>query len=189
MLPVIVISYTALFWAKLFISIIFIIVPVLIGGRLGRIYKQKAVHAEHATLDPVVTAGLGLLAFMLAFTFQITASRFADRKQLLLDEVTAIRTAYHNAGLLKDSARIECRRLLSEYIDIRAMAALGSITVESAGSRSEDIQDSLWLQAEALAREDRSSEVYSLFISSISQVINLHYLRFVVGLQYRIPTI
>jgi hypothetical protein len=132
---------------------------------------------------------LGLLAFMLAFTFQITSSRFDTRKQLLLDEVSAMRTAYLRAGLLKDTNRIQCRKLIGEYVDLRALVASDMSAIQKIVERSRGIQDSLWMQAKVLAEEDRSSEIYALFTTSINELIDLHNKRLVVSLQYRIPAV
>ena len=46
---------------------------------------------------------LGLLAFILAFTFGAATSRFDDKKQLLLDEVNAIGTTFLRTDFLSES--------------------------------------------------------------------------------------
>jgi hypothetical protein len=177
-----------IFLAMLIIPIALVLVPLWLGTRLGIRFKKKAKEMEpHAPVGSLVGAALGLLAFMLALTFQITASRFDTRKQLLLDEVTTMRTAYLRAGLLKEANRNECRKLLSEYVDLRVMLASDSKALQKVISRSKEIQDKLWLQVEALAGEDRSSEIYALFTTSINELIDLHNRRVVVALQYRIP--
>ncbi len=66
---------------------------------------------------------LGLLGFLLAFTFGLAASRFDTRRELLLNEVNAIGTCYLRAGLVPDYERVETRKLLQEYVHLRAEAA------------------------------------------------------------------
>ena len=66
---------------------------------------------------------LGLLAFMLAFTFGMSGSRFDARKQLVLDEASAVLRTYQRAQLLPEARRGTCRRLLEEYVDLRLRAA------------------------------------------------------------------
>ncbi len=171
------------------IPIALVLVPVWIGNKVGKAYRKNTLDTEHAPVGSVVGAALGLLAFMLAFTFQITSSRFDARKQLLLDEVAAMRTAYLRAGLLKDTNRIECRKLIAEYVDLRAIVSSNISAIQLVKGRSRAIQDSLWIQAESLAAEDRSSEIYALFTTSINELIDLHNKRMVVALQYRIPAI
>ena len=66
----------------------------------------------------MVAATLGLLAFILAFTFGLAASRFDSRMQVLLDEANAIGTTYLRAGMLPEQGK-QIRALLREYADAR----------------------------------------------------------------------
>ena len=67
-----------------------------------------------------------ILAFLLAFTFSISAARFDTRKQLVLDEATTIWAAYQQAGLIAEPHRTEVRQLLRH----RALdGALGDVTL------------------------------------------------------------
>src|SRR3954453_23419961 len=45
---------------------------------------------------------LGLLAFMLAFTFSITASRLAERKNLVAQQAIALGTCYLRTSLIPE---------------------------------------------------------------------------------------
>ena len=66
----------------------------------------------------MVGVTLGLLAFILAFTFGLASSRFDNRRQLLLDEANALGTTYLRAGMLPEWGE-EVRRLLRDYIGHR----------------------------------------------------------------------
>jgi hypothetical protein len=61
-----------------------VLIPILIGQRYGIYRSKKQEIKEHAQIGSVVGAAFGLLAFILAITFQIAANRFQDRKDLLL---------------------------------------------------------------------------------------------------------
>jgi hypothetical protein len=111
------------FWGVLLLTILFILVPIQIGQRLGRRAVKRAGELHDAPIGSVVGAALGLLAFMLAFTFQITTNRLDTRKQLLLDEVGSIRDAYLRAALLPEPQRTESRKLLRDYVDVRVEVA------------------------------------------------------------------
>jgi hypothetical protein len=69
----------------------------------------------------MVGATLGLLAFILAFTFGLAAARFGARREALLDEANAIGTTYSRAGMLPDRGE-EVRRLLRDYVAARLEA-------------------------------------------------------------------
>ena len=128
---------------------------------------------------------LGLLAFILAFTSGMTASRLDDRRQLLLQESNAIGTTDLRAGLLPQRQRDNIRRLLREYADVRLKGTVANIAETLA--QSEQLHRRLWSQAESLVQADMDSELRLLFITSLNEVIDLHQSRKTVGLLYRIP--
>ena len=69
----------------------------------------------------MVGAMLGLLAFILAFTFGLVAARFDTRRQVLLDEANAIGTTYLRAGMLPEQGE-KIRALLRDYVSVRLNA-------------------------------------------------------------------
>ena len=73
---------------------------IFLGYRIGSYHRKHSDNKDDAPIGSVVGATLGLLAFMLAFTFGISASRFDMRKQLLLDEVNAIGTEFLRTDFL-----------------------------------------------------------------------------------------
>lgn len=164
-----------------------VLVPILLGQRYGIYRKKRTEEAQHAPVGSVVGAAFGLLAFMLAITFQIAANRYDTRKQLLLEDVTNIRTGYLRAGLIPEPYRSNTKKFLVEYVD-RQVALAHDLTKLNAGlSRAQQILDTLWKYTEALAEQDRSSEVYALYTTSVNDMINSYNQRVSVALQYRIP--
>lgn len=169
------------------IPFIAVLVPILLGQRYGIYRKKKTEEAQHAPIGSVVGAAFGLLAFMLAITFQIAANRYDTRKQLLLEEVTNIRTGYLRAGLIPEPYRSNTKKFLVEYVDLRVDLAHDLSKLNAGLSRSQQILDSLWKYTEALAEQDRSSEVYALYTTSVNDIIDSYNQRVSVALQYRIP--
>jgi hypothetical protein len=133
----------------------------------------------------IVAAGLGLLAFLLAFTFGMAASRFDTRRGLVLDEANAIGTTYLRAALLPEPHRTEIRTLLRDYVDLRLEAVQPGMSVP-ARERSEELQSRLWAQAVVVA-EKQPTPITGLFIQSLNEVIDLHAKRVTMGLRNRIP--
>ena len=164
-----------------------VLVPILLGQFYGNYRKKKSEDVPHAPVGAVVGAAFGLLAFMLAITFQIAANRYDTRKQLLLEEVTNIRTGYLRAGLIPEPYRSSTKKYLVEYVDLRVDFANDLSKMNLALSRSQQILDSLWKYTETLAEQDRSSEVYALYTTSVNDMIDSYNQRIAVGLQYRIP--
>jgi hypothetical protein len=83
-----------------------------IGYRLGRWRHRRAVDEKPNPVGAMVASILGLLAFMLAFTFSLAASRFDARRQIVIEEANAIGTTYLRARLLPEPERSEIARLL-----------------------------------------------------------------------------
>ena len=169
------------------IPFISVLVPILLGQFYGNYRKKKSEEVPHAPVGAVVGAAFGLLAFMLAITFQITANRFDTRKELLLAEATNIRSTYLRAGLIPQPFRYNTKKLLVEYVDLRVAVANDRSKLNMALSRSQEIIDTLWRYTEILAEQDRSSEVYALYTTSVNDIVDAYNQRIAVGLQYRIP--
>ena len=103
----------------LFMAILLLALLAVEGGyRLGKYRRSRSEQEQEAPVGAMVGATLGLLAFMLAFTFGLAAARFDTRRQVLLDEANAIGTAYLRAGMLSDR-REAIRALLRDYVDTR----------------------------------------------------------------------
>jgi hypothetical protein len=172
----------ALFVATLAVALLSFEGGFWVGRRSSTLPDQQ----QEKVVSRVVGGILGLLAFMVAFTFGVAASHFDARRQALLEEVNAIRTAYLRADLLQDPHRSEIRNLLREYVDVR-LEGRRSGKIEEAIKRSEELQDQLWSQAVA-ARENASNSAFiGNFIQSLNEVINLHSKRVTAGLEVRIP--
>ena len=155
------------------------------GTWLAIISLRHEAKEPEAPLGSLVGAVLGLLAFILAFTFGMTAARFDARRQLVLQESNAVGTTHLRAGLLPQQQKLEVRRLLREYVDVRLKGTL--VNLPETVARSEELHRRLWAQAESLIAEVMDSELRALFITSLNEVIDLHQSRKTVALLYRIP--
>jgi hypothetical protein len=133
----------------------------------------------------MVGTTLGLLAFMLAFTFGMAASRFDTRKQLVLDEANAVGTTYLRTAMLPEE-RDGIRALLRSYVDAR-LEAVRSNRVAEAILRSEEIQGQIWSAATRVGLHHPDSIVVGLFVQSLNELIDIHAKRVTAGLRNRIP--
>jgi len=170
-----------------FIPLLAVLAPILIGERYGIYRIKKTPGIKDTPVGSVVGAALGLLGFMLAFTFQIAANRYDARKQKLVEEVTNLRTTYLRSGLIPEPYRSNTKKLVIEYVDLAAGFGGDYTKLGQALSRTEQILDTLWKYSEALADQDRSSEAYSLYTSSVNDLIDAHNQRITFALEYRIP--
>jgi hypothetical protein len=175
-------------WLLLGLTIVVLVLAVEGGYRLGGYRLRRSGEEQGAHVLALVTATMGLLALVLAFTFGLAASRFAARKQVVVDEANAIETTYLRAGLLPGDRSAKVREILRDYVDLR-LAAVKIGEVEQALQRSEELQRDLWKEAEAAGRDQPGSTVVGLFIESVNRTIELHAMRVKVGVRSGIPGI
>jgi hypothetical protein len=157
-----------------------------LGYRLGRWRRARTDQEKEAPVGGMVAAGLGLLGFLLAFTFGIAATRFDDRRQVLLNEVNAIGTAYLRGAMLPEPHQSRVRALLRDYVDVR-LEAVRSGVVQPAVKRSEEIHALLWSEATAVVHADARSIPAGLFVEALNDVIDLHTTRIQASLRSRLP--
>jgi hypothetical protein len=181
------ISFFLKVFAMFLIPLVAVMIPVYIGERYGIYHKKKDLVDKDFPVGTVVSVALGLFGFMLAFTFGIAANRYDLRKQALLDETLIVRTTYLRAGLIPEPYRSDTKKLLVEYIDLRVDLSANYSKLNQSILRSQQILDSLWLNTEALAAQDRSSEVYSLYTTSVNDLFDLYNQRITLATVYRIP--
>ena len=172
-------------WALFVVILVIVLLSVEFGYRLGKYRRSRREEEKEAPLGTMVAATLGLLAFILAFTFGLAAARFDARRQVLLDEANAIGTTYLRAGMLPERAG-QIRGLLQEYVSVR-LDAVRSGKIAEGIRRSEDIQQKVWTEAETVGNKNPNSIVVGLFVQSLNEMIDLHAKRVQAGVRSRIP--
>jgi hypothetical protein len=85
------------------------------GGHKG----EEAAKIEASALDYLLSAAVGLMALLIAFTFSFASERFANRRELGIDEANAVSTAYLRYQVLNEPHRTRLSGLMVRYIDAR----------------------------------------------------------------------
>lgn len=170
--------------------VVIAIIGIEAGFLLGKA-KRKYIRDEQITpIATVVGAVLAMMAFVIAFTFGSANTRFDARKVALLEDVTAIQTAYLRASLIPEPQRTTVRSLLRDYVQARAgiVYAYGQPeTLQLIQQRAAVLQDLMWSHVETLAEAQGEANVNVLFTRALNNVFNLHTKRVVLGAYYRIP--
>jgi hypothetical protein len=161
------------------------------GFLLGKA-NRKFIRDEQVTpIATVVGAVLAMMAFVIALTFGSANTRFDARKSALLDDVTAIQTAYLRANLIPEPQRTTVRNLLRDYVQARVgiVYAYGQPDpLQLIQQRAKVLQELMRSHVETLAELDGENSVNVLFTRALNEVFNLHTKRVVLGVYYRIPT-
>src|SRR5262252_6967296 len=95
------------------------------GYRWAKKRQARRDQEKEAPINAMVGATLGLLAFLLAFTFGIATGAFHARKVALVQEVNATRMTYLLCDVIPAAHRAEIRTTLREYVDQRLRWANG----------------------------------------------------------------
>ncbi len=156
-----------------------------VGFRLGVRGRSRRDQDASDSLGPMVGGLLGMLGFVLAFTFSMAASQHDMRKKNVLEEANIIGTAYLRADLLQDPAAAELRALLREYVDIRVEHADGK-DLEVALLRNAQLLEQMWSNISHIAVSSPNTNT-SLLVQSINDVIDMNEKRLTGALHNRIP--
>ena len=108
------------FWCFFLIVLVLGMLSVEVGYRLGKSRHVRSPDEKDAPVAAMVASILGLLAFMLAFTFSMAGTRFEARRQAVLQEANSISTTWLRARLLPEPQRSEIRELLRRYTELRS---------------------------------------------------------------------
>lgn len=176
-------------WGAMLVVFGLVMVFIETGYRFGLTHHRRSEEEKESPVSAVAGTTLGLLAFILAFTFGIVTERFESRKSLTREEANAIHTAYLRSDFLPEGDRGRAKDLLRRYVELRLeMAESGEVArVQEFLPETERIQHELWDMAVENARKDMNSDVAALYIDSLNNVIEIHALRLAVGLLARIP--
>ena len=174
------IFYDTPIWALYIVTLIFVLLSVESGYRLGGLRRRGGANEGDAPIGGLVAATLGLLAFVLAFTFGAAATRFDARKQAVLQEANAIGTAYLRADLLPEPQRTDARNALVSYTRLRAQGVT-ALLASAALAESSASQDKLWSTAVSAGSQSPNSPVAALFIQAVNEVIDLDAARIAAG--------
>ncbi|MCP4578373.1 MAG: hypothetical protein GY846_19040 [Deltaproteobacteria bacterium] len=165
---------------------LFILLSFEIGFRIGKHTLARSAKDVSGALGPMVGGVLGMLAFILAFTFSMVASHHDHRKQNVLDDANAINTAYLRADLVEEPHKTEIKRLLKEYVDVRLLREPDKESVEKLMIRSAELHNLIWAQALSASKETPGANI-GLLIRSINNMFDMHEKRLTTAIRNRIP--
>jgi hypothetical protein len=173
-------------WGLFAATVVIVLLSIEAGYWLGKYRRRRSEEEKEGPVGAIVAATLGLLGFILAFTFGLAASRFDSRRQTVVEEANAIGTTYLRAGLLPDGRGVKVRKLLREYVDAR-LEAVETGNIDKLLHRSDELHRELWKEAQAAGQEHPVSIVVGLFIQSLNETIDIHAKRILVAFRSRVP--
>ena len=147
-----------------------------VGRRIGlrRISEDK--EGARAGIGTVEGALLALLGLIIAFSFSGAAARFDARRQQIVNEGSAIGSAYMLIDLLPPETQPPLRETFRQYLDsrleaYRRMPDLAPAKVEL--DRSKVLQNDIWTQAVAATRDTGYQPVALQVLPAIGRMIDV----------------
>ena len=101
------------------IFVLSMVVFIEFGFRVGKGHKSKQHKAQMAQVRAIMGASLGLLAFMLAFSFSMAQQHFEQRTQAYMLEISAIDSAYRGTDLLEEDQAEASKGILRRFAALR----------------------------------------------------------------------
>jgi len=180
------------------VTIILMVLFIEIGFRIGRHSQGKAAKAQSSQVRSIMGAVLGLLAFILAFSFATGQSHYEVRVQYMVEEARLARNVYFQAEFLPAPYSDEARHIIRKYIGDRIEAdqlarenKVAEILVLT--EESEKMHKDLWRIA--AINENRPDDPLSAglgrdpFTVLVGSLIDIHAQRLQAALMNRIPNV
>jgi hypothetical protein len=148
-----------------------------VGHRLGVRSRANESEGESESLSTVEAALFAVFGLLMAFTFSGAASRFNEKKMLIVEEANAIGTAYLRVDLVSKEAQPVLRDLFRQYVDsrletYRRLPDLKAAELEMA--RSAQLQAEIWSQSVAAASLPGSQpEAGMLLLPALNAMIDI----------------
>lgn len=171
-------------------SVLFVCVlgAMYIGISTGRRRRKglgEGVELGTSAVDGAVYALLGLL---IAFTFSGAASRFDERRSLIVEEANDIGTAWLRLDLLPTSAQPRLRQLMIDYTQsrldtYRLLPDLSAAEAELA--LSQRLQATIWAEATAAARApEQDAAAATLLLPALNAMFDITTTRTMASLKH-----
>lgn len=158
--------------------LLFALMPVcaFLGHRHGRRVHTAIADAKDMNTGVVDAAILSLLGLLTAFTFSSAYSRFELRRQLIVDEVNAIGTAYLRLDLLPPSTQPDLRQKFREYTKSRYefwQLLPDRAAVLKAYEQEQVLQKAIWTAAVQASENEQTGDGRKLLIPALNDMIDI----------------
>jgi hypothetical protein len=144
------------------------------GVKLRR--KHHRDDGDTEGLGVVDGAVFGLMGLLLAFAFSGAASRFDERRMLVIKEANTIGTAWLRVDLLPEADQPEIRDKFREYVDARMATYLelkDEETIRDSLARSYVIQAELWKLAVSSAQRSPNTSPEIILLPAINEMFDV----------------
>jgi hypothetical protein len=143
---------------------------------IGTSFRRRRRELEQEVREDfgtILATTLTLSGLIIGFTFQMSISRYEQRKNYEAAEANAIGTEYLRADLLSSASAATVRSLLRLYVDERVSfyTAQDERQIRQINTRTEQLQTELWAAVRG-AGAPQPTAVAALAIAGMNDVLN-----------------
>jgi hypothetical protein len=145
-----------------------------VGRWLGLRHRAREGDKAGAGLGTLEGGIFALMGLLIAFTFSGAASRFDNRRSLIVEEANDIGTAYLRLDLLPADAQPALRGAFRDYVDARleAYQALpDTVAAAAANARALALQSEIWSRSVAAATGNAQATM--LLLPALNAMIDI----------------
>lgn len=148
-----------------------------VGRRIGERRLARDPDGARTGTGAVEGAVFALIGLLIAFTFSGAASRFDDRRNLVVQETNAIGTAYLRLDPLPEDLQPRMRDLFRRYLDARIATYRSLPDVAAAMAELEvsvSLQGEIWQEAIAASRiEGIAPDAVKLLLPALNDMFDI----------------
>jgi hypothetical protein len=146
------------------------------GRRIGKRAIAGDPAGSHQGLGPAEAGVFGLMGLIIALTFSGAASRFDQRRMLIIDEANAIGTAYLRVDLLPEDAQPSVRNDFRDYLETRIdlyhnLADKKKVT--SIEEKTASLQLKIWKASVAASHRSENISASLLLLPALNSMFDI----------------
>lgn len=161
-------------WKICLMLLVMMMLCIWLGSAIGE-KKFKGEYAENAANKTIIGSVFGLMAFLLAFSFSMSGSRFESRRTASISEANAIGTAILRADLYPEAERNAFRADFKNYLQARIdylASAWDDAKLNGIQERQKAAADNLWSRAMRLSINAPSIIPSNQMIPSLNEMFD-----------------
>ena len=162
-------------WILSSVFLLLLFAAVEAGVRLG---KKRTNIKNDSQFGRIVSSVMGLMALLLGFTFSMSLSRFAARRDLIIEETNAIAMGCSRVQFLPPAKKAESLEIFKTYVPAAQQSLSFSETDRErynvAAAQLELMQNTLWSVGLKASESPKPSPMLGLYMTALNQMTAVH---------------
>jgi hypothetical protein len=147
------------------------------GRKAGKLAMENDPIGSHQGLGPAEAGAFGLMGLIIALTFSGAASRFDERRMLIIDEANAIGTAYLRIDLLPEDAQPSIRIDFRDYLETRIelyKVLSDSNKASELEQKTSSLQMKIWKASVAACNKSENMSASMLVLPALNSMFDIY---------------